>query len=68
MKPHALPLIHQSTWLGFHDLSKIKGTATSSAMKCAYTGPIGAMTNTNTGQHTEHKKQFNVNILHAQWK
>ena len=35
-------------------------------VKCAYTGPIGGLTNTYTSQNTKHKKGFNVNILHAQ--
>ena len=37
-----------------------------SAVKCVYTGPVGELTNINTGQNTKHKKEFNVNILHAQ--
>ena len=64
-KLHALPLTHSSIWLGLHMLSKIKGTAMTSAVKCTYTGPIEELTNTNTCQNTKHKKGFNINILHA---
>ena len=44
-------------------LSEIKGPAMTSAVKCAYTGPIGKLTNTNTSQNTKHKKGFNIHIL-----
>ena len=47
-------------------LSIIKGAAMMNAVRCAYTGPIGGLTNTYTSQNTKHKKGFNVNILHTQ--
>ena len=65
-KLHALPLIYQHIWFGFHMLSIIKGTAMMTPVKCAYTGPIGGLRNTYTSQNTKHKKGFNVNILHTQ--
>ena len=66
-KLHALPLIYQSIWLGFHVLFIIQGAVpTTTPVKCVYTGPIGGLTNTYTSQNTKHKKGFNVNILHTQ--
>ena len=48
-------------------LSIIKGAVTTTTqVKCEYTGPIGALTNTYASQNTKHKKGFNVNILHMQ--
>ena len=55
-KLHALPLIHSSIWLGFHVLSKIKCPARMSTVKCAYTGTIGALTNTHTSQKYQTQK------------
>ena len=65
-KLHALPLIYQSIWLGFHVLSIIKGAVMMTQVKCVYTGPIGGLKNTYISQNAKHKKGFNVNILHAQ--
>ena len=52
------PLIYQSTRFGLYVLSKIKGTAKTSPVKCVYTGPIGELTNINTSQNTKHKKDL----------
>ena len=65
-KVHALPLLYQSIWLGFHVLSIIKGAVMTTLVKCVYTGPIGELSNTYTSQNTKHKKGFNVHMLHAQ--
>ena len=64
-KLHALPLIYQSIWLGFHVLSIIKGAAMTTPVKYAYTGPICGLTNTYTRKNTIYKKGFNVNILYT---
>ena len=66
-KLHALPIIYKSIWLGFCVSFIIKGaTMTTTPVKCAYTGPIGGLTNTYTSHNTEHKKGFNSNILYTQ--
>ena len=43
-----------------------KGAVTMTPVKCAYTGPIGELTNTYTSQYTKHKNGYNINILCAQ--
>ena len=54
-KTHALPLLYQNIWLGFHVLSIIKGAGMMTPVKYAYTGPIGGLTNMYTSQNTKYK-------------